>query len=206
MSHFLTIDMANKIADAQKNLLTQCCYRASVEWNYLIVEFQNQLHAQFENILKDPFNVYIKILVKDDCNEKNFITKLNELYSREFQHSLKIVDGHYYILLQSPHFSSPDNRPQPVSKISCSEIIEPEKSYVFSESEKKAFIQREEYERTPRLGYDGEFHSASGEKKNLPTLLLQRRNSRMSLPTISARGIKTSDQEFSTVETSLSTT
>lgn len=196
MSHFLTIDMAQKIADAQKNLLTQCCYRASVEWNYLIVEFQNQLHAQFENILKDPFNTFIKIPVKDDCNEKNFITKLNELYSREFQHSLKIVDGNYYILLQSPHFSSPDNRPQPVSKISCSEIIEPEKSYVFSESEKKAFIQREAYESTPRLGYDG-------EKKNLSTsLLLQRRNSRMSLPIISARG----NQEFSTVENSVSTT
>lgn len=199
MSHFITNDMAHRIAEAQKVVINQAIYRASVEWNYIIVEFKNQLHAQFENILKDPFNTFIKIPVKDNCNEKNFIMKLNDLYSKEFQHSLQIVEDHYYILLQSPHFSSPDNRPKPVLKIS-SEEIEPEKSYLFSESEKKAFNQREEIERTPRLGYEGELRSGSAEKKNLVTsLLLQRRNSRMSLPVISARG----NQEFSTVENSI---
>jgi hypothetical protein len=210
MSHHISNEMAYKIGQAQRDLVQTATQRASAEWNYLILAFKSELQAQFENILKDPFNAYIKIPVKDNYNEKHYITKLNDLYSREFQHSLQITDGYYYILLVSPHFSCPDNRPKPVTKLATesSVDVEPEKSYVFSDSEKKKFEAQASLEdrMTPRLGFEGELRGASGEKKNLardapfPTLLLQRRPSRMSLPTISAR--RGADFSFSEREAS----
>ena len=221
MSHHITLDIAYKIGEAQRQINFSIDKRVNEEMSHISSSFNSELNSQINNIVENPFNVYVKIPVKDDASEnpilqKIFSRKLAEQYSRIFQHVIQITDGCYYILLQSPHFTCDDVRPRPVQKLNIEASIN-DSSYVFSDSEKKKFAKLEDDLRstetqsatggaselpleknryvidknnkiiqsgrpTPRLGFDS-------EKKNLPTsLLLQRRPSRMSLPSISARG------------------
>jgi hypothetical protein len=203
MSHHITLDIAYKIGEAQRQFNSSIDKRVTDEMSYISDAFRNGIHSQLENIIKNPFNAYIQIPIKDNCSDldlslqKIFLKKLSEQYSKMFQHVIQITDGSYYILLQSPHFTCDDVRPRPVQKLnvdSCSS------SFVFSDSEKKRYEKELDLDipprlildknnkivpsdrPTPRLGFDS-------EKKNLPTsLLLQRRPSRMSLPSFSARG------------------
>jgi len=214
MSHHITLDIAYKIGEAQRQINLSIDKRVNAEMNHISSSFNIELNSQLNNIVENPFNVYVKIPVKDDASEnpilqKIFSRKLAEQYSRMFQHVIQITDGYYYILLQSPHFTCDDVRPRPVQKLNIEASVN-DSSYVFSDSERKKFELRAAHSAsvtelggsseenryvidknnkiilsgrpTPRLGFDS-------EKKNLPTsLLLQRRPSRMSLPSISARG------------------
>jgi hypothetical protein len=180
MNHIST-DIAYKIGQAQRDITTQYINRALAEYNYIVSNFTGEINSQLDNILSDPFKPYVKIPVKDDCNDKIFTQRLQEEYSRTFQHSLHIDNGCYYILLQSPHFSTRDERPKTVSVLKGVKDT-PEESFVFSDKEKKEYEEKmgkhEVIEK--RLGYENE--------KNLSLLLLrQRRNSKLYLPTFSAR-------------------
>lgn len=187
--HHISTDIAYKIGQAQRDITTQYINRALAEYNYIISNITGEINLQLDTILSDPFKPYIKIQVKDDCNDKIFTQRLQDEYSRTFQHSLHIDNGYYYILLQSPHFSTRDERPKTVSVLVPSQNkIDP--SFVFSDNEKKEYDLRlsgaysSPSGDTPssenRLGYENE--------KNLSLLLLrQRRNSKLYLPTFSAR-------------------
>jgi hypothetical protein len=226
MSHHITLDIAYKIGEAQRQFNFSIDKRVTDEMNYISDAFRNGIHSQLENIIKNPFNAYIQIPVKDNCSDldlslqKIFLKKLSEQYSRMFQHTIQITDGSYYILLQSPHFTCDDVRPRPVQKLN---VDSSNSSFVFSDSEKKryekeldlaspaaslldipprliidknnkivpsdSFAGSSAARPTPRLGFASHELRSDSEKKNLPTsLLLQRRPSRMSLPSFSARG------------------
>jgi len=181
MNHIST-EIAYKIGQAQRDITTQYINRALAEYNYIMSNITGEINSQLDNILSDPFKPYIKIQVKDDCNDKIFTQRLQEEYSRTFQHSLHIDNGCYYILLQSPHFSTRDERPKTVSVLKGAKDT-PEESFVFSDKEKKEYEQKMIQDSSlgrERLGYENE--------KNLSLLLLrQRRNSKLYLPTFSAR-------------------
>lgn len=206
MNSFIPHDVFLKIKQAQDNTLNKIKSEVTTEISYISQKFISELQTNLDALLSDPFNIYLKISRVGTNNCKIYLEELKKHYFQSFHHEMQLVNGFFYVLLKHNQLTSNgDPRPkQMISEVSPAPVdalkLE-EDDFVFNEAEKKKFESELAAElpykeasantsKRPsiRSGYSGELRSAGGEKKDiLVPLFLQRRNSRLSLPTISAR-------------------
>jgi len=198
MNQFIPHDVFLKIKQAQDNTLTKIKSEVQTEISYISQKFLCELQQNLENLISDPFNIYLKIPRVGTNNSKIYLEELKKQYFQSFHHELQINNGFFYVLLKHNQLiCNGDPRPRQL-------IVAPEDDFVFNEAEKKKFEDEAELEAsgmtskryssdtrsvTERArGFTGELRSGGAEKKDiLVPLFLQRRNSKMSLPSISAR-------------------
>jgi hypothetical protein len=126
-------------------------------------------------------------------NCKIYLEELKKSYFNSFHHEMQLVNGFFYVLLKHNQLTSNgDPRPKQmiseVAPVPVDALKLEEDDFVFNEAEKKKF--ESELEASANTSKRPSIRSGySGEKKGeiLVPLFLQRRNSRLSLPTISAR-------------------
>ena len=177
-----------KIKEAQDNVLMRIKTEVKDEISSLSLKFQQELQKDIEKIILNPFNIYLKIPRVIQNNDKLYLDELKKQYHNLFNHDLQISDGNFVIMVKHNQLvCHGDPRPKQLMV----ENPDPnETNTIFNESERKKFAKLEDeseleasqFKRpSVRSGYTGE------KKDILVPLFLQRRNSRLSLPTISAR-------------------
>jgi len=191
MNNFIPNDVFLKIKEAQNNTMNKIIGDVSLEISYISKKFVQELENNLEVLLSDPFNIYIKIPRICTDNSKLYLAELRKQYIIIFGHELQLGgsaqtgDSCFYVLLKHDKLvCHGDPRPQQLML----EVEKPaEADPNFTDSEKKKFEAEIEASAVTskrpsiRSGYSGE------KKEILVPLFLQRRNSRLSLPTISAR-------------------
>jgi hypothetical protein len=188
MNNFIPHDVFLKIKEAQNNTMNKIIGDVSLEISYLSKKFVEELKNNLEVLLSDPFNIYIKIPRICTDNSKLYLAELRKQYIIIFGHELQLGgsgDPCFYVLLKHDKLvCHGDPRPQQLM-LEVEKPVEADPN--FTDSEKKKFEAEIEASAVTskrpsiRSGY-------SGEKKDiLVPLFLQRRNSKLSLPTISAR-------------------
>jgi hypothetical protein len=191
MNNFIPNDVFLKIKEAQNNTMNKVIGDVSLEISYISKKFVQELENNLEVLLSDPFNIYIKIPRICTDNSKLYLAELRKQYLIIFGHELQLGgsaqtgDPCFYVLLKHDKLvCHGDPRPQQLML----EVEKPaEADPNFTDSEKKKFEAEIEASAVTskrpsiRSGYSGE------KKEILVPLFLQRRNSRLSLPTISAR-------------------
>lgn len=191
MNNFIPQDVFLKIKEAQNNTMNKVIGDVSFEISYISKKFVEELKNNLEVLLSDPFNIYIKIPRICTDNSKLYLAELRKQYIIMFGHELQLGgsaqtgDPCFYVLLKHDKLvCHGDPRPQQLML----EVEKPaEADPNFTDSEKKKFEAEIEASAVTskrpsiRSGYSGE------KKEILVPLFLQRRNSRLSLPTISAR-------------------
>ena len=186
MNNFIPHDVFLKIKQAQDNTINKIKSEVTTEISYISQKFLSELQTNLDALLSDPFNIYLKISRVGTNNCKIYLEELKKHYFQSFHHEMQLVNGFFYVLLKHNQLTSNgDPRPkQMISEVSPAPI---EDDFVFNEAEKKKF--ESELEASANTSKRPSIRSGySGEKKEiLVPLFLQRRNSRLSLPTISAR-------------------
>ena len=191
MNNFIPQDVFLRIKEAQNNTMNKIIGDVSLEISYISKKFVQELEKNLEVLLSDPFNIYIKIPRICTDNSKLYLAELRKQYIIIFGHELQLGgsqqtgDSCFYVLLKHDKLvCHGDPRPQQLM-LEVEKPVEADPN--FTDSEKKKFEAEIEASAVTskrpsiRSGY-------SGEKKDiLVPLFLQRRNSRLSLPTISAR-------------------
>ena len=190
MNNFIPQDVLAKIKQAQDDTINKIRDDVNNEVSYISGMFAQELQKNLEVLLSDPFNIYLKIPRVCKDNSKIYLAELTKRYREVLQHELQLGDASsscgacFYVLLKHDKLiCHGDPRPQQLML----ETEKPEVDPIFNELEKKKFESEiEESSKTSkrpsiRSGYTGE------KKDILVPLFLQRRNSRLSLPTISAR-------------------
>jgi hypothetical protein len=198
MNNFIPHDVFLKIKEAQNNTMNKVIGDVSFEISYISKKFVEELKNNLEVLLSDPFNIYIKIPRICTDNSKLYLAELRKQYIIMFGHELQLGgsaqtgDTCFYVLLKHDKLvCNGDPRPQQLM-LEVEKPVEADPN--FTDSEKKKF----EAEIAAELPYKEASavtskrpsirSGFSGEKKEiLVPLFLQRRNSRLSLPTISAR-------------------
>jgi hypothetical protein len=183
MNQFIPHDVFLKIKQAQDNTLNKIKSEVTAEISYISQKFLSELTQNLDALISDPFNIFLKIPRVGTNNCKIYLDELKKHYFNSFHHEMQLVNGFFYVLLKHNQLTS-NGDPRPKQMISEVAPVPVEDDFVFNEAEKKKFESELELGKRPsiRSGY-------SGEKKGdiLVPLFLQRRNSRLSLPTISAR-------------------
>lgn len=190
MNNFIPQDVFLKIKEAQNNTMNKIVGDVSLEISYISKKFVEELKNNLEVLISDPFNIYIKIPRICTDNSKLYLAELRKQYTIIFGHELQLSgssqtgDACFYVLLKHDKLvCHGDPRPQQLML----ETEKPEVDPIFNELEKKKFeaeiAESSNTSKRPsiRSGYTGE------KKDILVPLFLQRRNSKMSLPSISAR-------------------
>jgi hypothetical protein len=188
MNNFIPHDVIHKIKEAQDNTMNKIKSEANAEVNYISQKFLSELQTNLEVLLSDPFNIYLKVPRVSTNNSKIYLAELRKQYLTSFQHELQLSgssqtgDACFYVLLKHDRLVCHGD-PRPQQLMLEAEPVDP----IFNESEKKKF--EAEIEASANTSKRPSIRSGySGEKKDiLVPLFLQRRNSRLSLPTISAR-------------------
>jgi hypothetical protein len=200
MNNFIPHDVFLKIKEAQNNTMNKVIGDVSLEISYISKKFVQELENNLEVLLSDPFNIYIKIPRICTNNSKLYLAELRKQYIIIFGHELQLggsgdpssSSACFYVLLKHDKLvCHGDPRPQQLM-LEVEKPVEADPN--FTDSEKKKFEAEIAAElpykeasavtsKRPsiRSGYSGE------KKEILVPLFLQRRNSRLSLPTISAR-------------------
>lgn len=186
MNYVISRDLVMKIKEAQDKAMCNIRIEVNNEILYISGKFQEELQNNLEKLLLNPFNLYIKIPRISSNNDKLYIIELKKQYSKTFHHDLQITDKCFLIIVKH-HDLMCDGDPRP-RQLMIDSSIEPEASSlhtIFNEVEKKKFEDELESSQFKRPSIRSGF---AGEKKDiLVPLFLQRRNSKMSLPSISAR-------------------
>lgn len=186
MNQFIPHDVFVKIKQAQNTTMNKIKGEVRAEISYITGAFISSLQKNLEVLLSDPFNIYLKIPRVGSDQSKLYLEELKAQYLNAFYHEMQLVNGVFYVLLKHDQLTSNgDPRPkQMMSEVSPAPV---EDDFVFNEAEKKKF--ESELEASANTSKRPSIRSGySGEKKEiLVPLFLQRRNSRLSLPTISAR-------------------
>ena len=191
MNNFIPHDVFLKIKEAQNNTMNKVIGDVSFEISYISKKFVEELKNNLEVLLSDPFNIYIKIPRICTDNSKLYLAELRKQYIIMFGHELQLGgsaqtgDTCFYVLLKHDKLvCHGDPRPQQLM-LEVEKPVEADPN--FTDSEKKKF--EAEIEASAVTSKRPSIRSGfSGEKKEiLVPLFLQRRNSRLSLPTISAR-------------------
>jgi hypothetical protein len=194
MNQFIPHDVFLKIKQAQDNTLNKIKNEVQAEISYISQKFLSELQQNLDTLISDPFNIFLKIPRVGTNNCKIYLDELKKHYFNSFHHEMQLVNGFFYVLLKHNQLTS-NGDPRPKQMISEVAPVSVEDDFVFNEAEKKKFESELEASvntsKRPsiRSGYSGELRSGGAEKKGeiLVPLFLQRRNSRLSLPTISAR-------------------
>jgi hypothetical protein len=186
MNQFIPHEVFLKIKQAQDNTLTKIKSEVMAEISYISQKFLSELQQNLENLISDPFNIYLKIPRVGTNNSKIYLEELKKQYFQSFHHELQINNGFFYVLLKHNQLIC-DGDPRPRQLISEVAPAPVEDDFVFNEAEKKKF--EAELEASANTSKRPSIRSGyTGEKKDiLVPLFLQRRNSKMSLPSISAR-------------------
>jgi len=186
MNNIIPSEIFLKIKEAQDNVLMKIKTEVRDEITSLSQKFQQELQKDIEKIILNPFNIYLKIPRVIQNNDKLYLDELKKQYHNLFNHDLQISDGNFVIIVKHNQLvCHGDPRPKQLMVENPVEVNSLESNTIFNESERKKFeseLEASQFKRpSVRSGY-------SGEKKDiLVPLFLQRRNSRLSLPTISAR-------------------
>ena len=184
MNSIIPHDILLKIKESQDQTLNRVKAEASTEIHLIGEKFIAELKNNLDSILSDPFNIYLKIPRISTNNSKLYLSELRKKYAIEFHHELQLSnspDGSYfYILLKHERITCEgDPRPQQLMLDAAAPSVEEQ------EDDRKKFDAIEAGRARSTL------RSGMFEKKDmdgiLQPLFLQRRNSKLSLPTISAR-------------------
>jgi len=197
-NHVIPRDILEKLKEAQNRQFGAINAEATSEINYVSQKFREELNKNIEKLISNPFNIYLKVPRISKNNDKIYLDELRKQYYSIFQHDLQLSED-YFIIMVSHRELICNGDPRPKQLMVLNDLPkEDEVNTIFNDSEKKKFESELELGKRPsvRSGF-------SGEKKDmLVPLFLQRRNSRLSLPTISARKAKeisVSETEDSTV-------
>lgn len=187
MNQFIPHDVFLKIKQAQDNTLNKIKCEVQAEISYISQKFLSELTQNLDTLISDPFNIFLKIPRVGTNNCKIYLDELKKHYFNSFHHEMQLVNGFFYVLLKHNQLTS-NGDPRPKQMISEVAPVPVDDDFVFNEAEKKKF--ESELEASANTSKRPSIRSGySGEKKGeiLVPLFLQRRNSRLSLPTISAR-------------------
>lgn len=180
MNQIIPHDVFMKIKQAQESTLTKIKSEVMAEISHISQKFVSELQQNLESLIADPFNIYLKIsrvgkYHADACfNSKIYLEELKKSYFNSFHHEMQLVNGFFYVLLKHNQLTTNgDPRPKQMISEVAPEPVEDE--FVFNDAEKKKF----EDVLQAKLPLQ--------KKTTLVPLFLQRRNSRLSLPSFSAR-------------------
>jgi hypothetical protein len=188
-NHVIPHDILQKLKEAQNREFGAIKAEVTSELNYVSQKFKEELKNNIEKLIANPFNIYLKVPRISKNNEQLYLNELRKQYSHLFQHDMQISEGYFIIMVSHGELiCNGDPRPKQlmVENAKLEDVIPDEVNTIFNDAEKKKFESELELGKRPsvRSGF-------SGEKKDmLVPLFLQRRNSRLSLPTISARKAK----------------
>lgn len=166
MNNVIPHDIFLKIKEAQEKVLNNIKIEVNAEIQYISQKFNEELHVNIEKIILNPFNIYLKVLRASQNNDKLYLEELKNKYRSTFNHDLQLSDG-YFIMLVKHNQLICDGDPRPKQLMVENEKFEDDP--IFNEAEKK------------------KFEDVLEKKTTLVPLFLQRRNSRLSLPSFSAR-------------------
>jgi len=168
MNQFIPHDVFMKIKQSQESTLTKIKCEVTAEISHISQKFVSELQQNLENLIADPFNIFLKIPRNGNNNSKIYLEELKKSYFNSFHHEMQLVNGFFYVLLKHNQLTS-NGDPRPKQMISEVAPVPVEDDFVFNEAEKK------------------KFEDVLQKKTTLVPLFLQRRNSRLSLPSFSAR-------------------
>lgn len=197
MHHIIPHDIVQKIKEAQNNELSAIKAEAILEINNVVKKFLEELSKNVEKLISNPFNLYLKIprtsnkrSLNEIKNDKIYLDELRKQYHKVFEHDMQISEGFFIMLINHKELIC-NGDPRPKQLMVENDLPKEDDELVqvntiFNDSEKKKFESELELGKRPSLR-----SGFSGEKKDmLVPLFLQRRNSKLSLPTISARKAK----------------
>jgi len=202
-NHVIPRDIIEKLKEAQNRQFGAINAEATSELNYVSQKFREELNNNIEKLIANPFNIYLKVPRISKNNEKLYLNELRKQYFHLFQHDMQISEGYFIIMVSHGELiCNGDPRPKQLMVENDENVItkEDEVNTIFNDSEKKKFESELELGKRPSILQSSSAGRSgfSGEKKDmLVPLFLQRRNSRLSLPTISAR----KEKEVSVSET-----
>jgi hypothetical protein len=168
MNQFIPHDVFMKIKQAQESTLTKIKCEVTAEISHISQKFVSELQQNLENLIADPFNIYLKIPRNGNNHSKIYLEELKKSYFNSFHHEMQLVNGFFYVLLKHNQLTS-NGDPRPKQMISEVAPVPVDDDFVFNDAEKK------------------KFEDVLQKKTTLVPLFLQRRNSRLSLPSFSAR-------------------
>jgi len=179
MDNLLPHEIITKIANAQREHIQKIKVSVDTEIQYIKDSIKSYVEKDVERLIKNPFDTYVKIPFKDyNYKDKLYVSTFKHKYSEVFRHSLILDRGSFVVHFTSYQLSNTDNRPDTnsVSVLAREESDEPAKQCI-SEDDKKNFESRLEDKPPPLIR----------TKESLVPLFLGRRNSRLSIPTMSSR-------------------
>jgi hypothetical protein len=168
MNQFIPHDVFLKIKQAQDTTLNKIKCEVQAEICYISQKFLSELTQNLDTLISDPFNIFLKIPRVGTNNCKIYLDELKKNYFNSFHHEMQLVNGFFYVLLKHNQLTS-NGDPRPKQMISEVAPVPVDDDFVFNEAEKK------------------KFEDVLQKKTTLVPLFLQRRNSRLSLPSFSAR-------------------
>jgi hypothetical protein len=198
MDHLLPHEIINKIANAQREHQQKIKISVDIEIQYIKDSIKLYIEKDLERLIQNPFNTYVKIPFKDyNYKDKLYVSTFKHKYTETFRHTL-ILDtgsppalrGCFVVHFTSYQLLNIDNRPDTnsVSVLAREGDSDESAKQCITEDDKKIFENRLDQ---PRSG--GELRSAEhrplqgSAKESLVPLFLGRRNSRLSIPTMSSR-------------------
>jgi hypothetical protein len=186
MDNLLPHEIINKIANAQREHQQKIKVSVDAEIQYIKDSIKSHVEKDIDRLIKNPFDTYVKIPFKDyNYKDKLYVSTFKHKYSEVFRHALILDKGSFVVHFTSYQLANTDNRPDTnsVAVLAREESDEPAKQCI-SEDDKKNFESRLE----PRSGTNGDKPPPLiRTKESLVPLFLGRRNSRLSIPTMSSR-------------------
>lgn len=191
MNNVIPHDIFLKIKEAQEKVLNNIKTEVNAEIQYISQKFNEELHVNIEKIILNPFNIYLKVLRASQNNDKLYLEELKNKYRSTFHHDLQLSDG-YFIMLVKHNQLICNGDPRPKQLMVENEKFEDEESglanTIFNEAEKKKFEDV--------LQLRSAVSEAKLQKKTtLVPLFLQRRNSRLSLPSFAPKELSSARRQ-----------
>ena len=180
MDNLLPHEIINKIANAQREHQQKIKVSVDAEIQYIKDSIKSHVEKDVERLIKNPFDTYVKIPFKDyNYKDKLYVSTFKHKYGEVFRHALILDRGCFVVHFTSYQLANTDNRPDTnsVAVLAREESDEPAKQCI-SEDDKKIFESRLD-DKPPPL--------TRNTKESLVPLFLGRRNSRLSIPTMSSR-------------------
>ena len=186
MDNLLPHEIINKIANAQREHQNKIKISVDAEIQYIKDSLKTHVEKDIERLLKNPFDTFVKIPFKDyDYKNKLYVSTFKHKYLEVFRHPLILDKCSFVVHFTSYQLSNTDNRPDTnsVAVLAREESDESAKQCI-SEDDKKIFESRLE---DKRKAQEDQPPPLIRQKESLVPLFLGRRNSRLSIPTMSSR-------------------
>ena len=184
MDNLLPHEIINKIANAQREHQQKIKISVDIEIQYIKDSIKSYIEKDLERLILNPFDTYVKIPFKDyNYKDKLYVSTFKHKYTEVFRHTLILDTACFVVHFTSYQLANIDNRPDTnsVAVLAREESDESAKQCI-TEDDKKIFESRLQAStsKPPQL-------RISNAKESLVPLFLGRRNSRLSIPTMSSR-------------------